>query len=187
MSVVTCNLYRISVPKSQMLSVLAELELLDVFEPVTPLFPLQDEESPELLQIFRQNREAIGQAIDAVLPYTEKSSLGSRPEINRVVSEKVYARRAEILQEVDSIAARSAQLLELTQALAAVREQQHSLELVKDVTLPIFTQGSLVNGTIVVAEHGFVPALKRALNEFENVAVTELGQTDDAVLFAGVL
>ena len=93
MSVVTCDLYRIEVSNNAILPVLVELELLKIFEPVTPLFGVETSQYQAHLQSITTKREQAQRAIDILVAKSaikiENSKTVITPELSRDVQSKL--------------------------------------------------------------------------------------------------
>jgi vacuolar-type H+-ATPase subunit I/STV1 len=184
MSVVACTMYRIEVGQKDILPVLVELELLDVLEPVKPLFPVKSQMYHESLQRLSQQRQETGQAIEHLKEHFSDSKHTPRPLITSKLArkiqskskslEKVIAKANENIQELDSI----------EKEIELVRQQRGKFKAIKHLKTPVFNQGDLVKSRVLVVDKQHYPRMARSLKKIQQIEIQELTRTEEAVFIS---
>ena len=184
MSVVACDMYRIEVEQKNILPVLVELELLDLLEPVAPLFKVEMQMYQLLLQDVMHTREKVAQSIEVLKTKIGTDAFSEKVAITSEFSRSIYAHEKILKTISKDIEKKSIELSDLSKEKEYATVQKSRFEVLKDITLPVYQAHDLVHGTILVVDVRHYPIVDRALNEIENLGFSVLKETSEAVFVA---
>jgi len=186
MSVVACDLYRIEVSKKDSIPVLTELELLKVFEPVKPLFPIESQFYQSFLQNVSENRQIGSQAIQILFKYSDTLNESEKTIITQEFSKQVLSHSQLLRSIATNVIEKQDKLASLTSQIQATQTQIDRFEVIKDVALPLFVSSELVRGTVLVIDKRYVPAFQRSLKDITSLELSVLAETTEATVYAAV-
>jgi vacuolar-type H+-ATPase subunit I/STV1 len=184
MSVVACDMYRIEVKQKNILPVLVELELLDLLEPVEPLFRVEMQMYQSLLQDVMQTREKVAQSIEVLRTKAGIDVFDEKVAITSEFSQKIYAHEKVLKTISKDIEKKSAELSDLSKEKEYSIVQRSRFEEIKDISLPVYQAHDLVHGTVLVVDKRHFPTVERALSEIKNLGSSVLKETAEAVFVA---
>lgn len=186
MSVVACDMYRIEVSQADILPVLVELELLDVFEPVIPLFPIKKQVYQSLLQDLASEREEVSRAVELLYQYVGSSVLDNKPVITEDFSRRVQSHTTLLKTIVSDIQVKAHEVSDILKEKEFAESQKARFEAIKDSTLPVYAAQEMVKGTVVVVDKRFWPVVQRNLDSVTALKTEVITESSEALFLAVV-
>jgi vacuolar-type H+-ATPase subunit I/STV1 len=184
MSVVACDIYRLEVNQKNILPVLVELELLDVFEPVKPLFKVEMQMYQALLQEVTREREQVSRVIEVLRTTVGIELSRKRQAITSEFSSQIYSHAKLLKSIIVDIEKKSLELSDLAKEQEFATTQRARFEKIKDISLPVYQAHELVLGTVLVVDKRYFSTVERALDGIKNLDTTFLKESSEAIFLA---
>lgn len=186
MSVQACDLYRIEVPSDKVLFVLAQLQLLSAFEPIKPLFPVDDSSYIAELQHISQTKTKVNEVLSVLHSQTTKTKKSSKPVITTDLTLEIEKTIPDLEQVLVTIFEFAEKITEITTNIEKSIQDISILELLKDSTLSLFSKNGLVSGFILQIATAQTVGFERAMKEVGAVEFSLLAHTSEKNIY-GVL
>lgn len=184
MSVVACDMYRVEVAQKDILPILVELELLDILEPVKPLFRVEMQMYQSLLQEVTRDREQVSRAIEVLRTKVGIELSSDRQAITSDFSRQIYSHAKLLKSIIADIEKKSVELSDLAKEKEFATTQRARFEKIKDISLPVYQAHELILGTVLVVDKRYFSTVERALNEIDNLDITILKESSEAIFIA---
>lgn len=184
MAVVACGLYRIEFSRTKVLTVVAQLELLKIFEPVSPLFPVDSRMYQSQLHDATQTKNRVHEVIEILLRHTKVKRQQLKPIISATYSQEITQKKHDLQQIAVAVEGKSNLQAQLTIQAEKAQQARASLELIKDVFIPLFSKSELVEGFILVIDAPHTTAFERSLSDVEVVEFALLAKTPEKSVYA---
>jgi vacuolar-type H+-ATPase subunit I/STV1 len=183
MSAIACNLYRIEVDKAHALELLAELELMRIFEPMEPMFPIDQDEYKQLLLSVVAQREKCEQAMQI---FTEVLGVEKQVGGKTNISLKSVGQLSDYLPKLELaigvVQERYQQYKRVTKEITRLQQFQEQLLPLQEVMEPIFARPELLNSRVVKLSLEQHASLQRSLLEVEQIEVVPVIETEQGLV-----
>lgn len=182
MSAIACKLIRISFPSDRLATLISQINLSGMLEPIEPVLQFNETQYQQELTQSIKDKEIINSAISYLTPYVSGKHKNRKVVVNKTSLKKIIANLLEIQSKAQEVISLYDRKSDLEKKNASIDIELKRYKLIEDVKDPIFAKTELIiNKTLVIKAEAFQSFL-RSLAHVGDFNSHKLIETNDQVV-----